>query len=476
MRYAYTSDQVRAAEERAFAATGGDDGRLMQRAAEGLAWAVRRTLRARTGGFRGRDVVLLVGPGNNGGDALYAGVRLLRAGVRVRAWCQSDRFHAAGARAFQAAGGRWIGRVATAGDAIEHADAVVDGIFGIGGRPGLSGDLESLARRAEASPAALVAVDVPSGLGADTGRGDGAFVADLTVTFGALKPCHVSDPGRSACGRVEVVDLDLDLGAPDLEVWEAPDVADAWPWPDASSDKYARGVVGIDAGSARYPGAGLLATGGAVHTGAGMVRFVGDDEVAARVVEHFPNVVPGSGRCQAYLFGPGWGERADGRSRIESVVATGTPCVIDADGLRDLPGRLGRCLLTPHAGELARLLGVERAEVEQDPGGAVRRAVEKTGATVLLKGSTQFVGAPDDPTLAVALPGPAWTAQAGSGDTLAGACATLLAAGLSPKHAAVAAASLQSLTAQGNPGPYPPHELAARFPATVAALDAGELW
>lgn len=472
MKSAYTVDQVQAAEQRAFAALGGDDGSLMQRAASGLAWAVRRELRERTAGFRGRSVVLLVGPGNNGGDALCAGARLLRAGVRVRAWCQSDRFHPAAARAFQSAGGGWLGRVADVLPAIDRADAVVDGIFGIGGRPGLDGDLATLARRAEGSPAALVAVDVPSGLDADTGRGDGAFVADLTVTFGARKPCHVTEPGRAACGHVELVDLGLDLGEPDLAVWEPHDVADAWPWPGAANDKYARGVVGVDAGSATYPGAGLMATGGAVHTGAGMVRFVGDQEVARTVVEHFPNVVPGSGRCQAYLLGPGWGDRDDARTTIESAVATGTPCVIDADGLGALPERgLGKCLLTPHAGELARLLDIERDEVEQRPRDAVRRAAEQTGATVLLKGATQYAAAPGEATIAVAVAGPAWTAQAGSGDTLAGACATLLAAGLSARDAAACAASLQALAAREHPGPHAPQELAARFPDTIAGLD-----
>lgn len=493
MRFAYTAEQVTDAEERAFAARGGDDGTLMQRAAEGLAWAVRRHLRERTGGVRGRDVILLVGPGNNGGDALYAGVRLLRAGVRVRAWCQSDRFHAAGARAFQAAGGRWIGRFAQLMEAIGRADLLVDGIFGIGGRPGLAGDLAALAERAASSPAALVAVDVPSGLDADTGAGEPHMVADLTVTFGALKPCHVTDPGRAACGRVELVEIGLDVDAlgspsqrgpegspgqvpdPALACWDVHDVADAWPWPDAASDKYARGVVGLDAGSERYPGAALLATGGAVHAGAGMVRFVGDEAVAGRVVDHFPNVVPGPGRCQAYVFGPGWGERPDGRRRIESVVATGAPAVLDADALSHLPDRIGRCLLTPHAGELARLLGVDRAEVEADPRAHVRRAADRLGATVLLKGSTQYAAAPAQPTVAVAVPGPAWTAQAGSGDTLAGICGTLLAAGLTPQTAAVVGASVQALTARENTGPLPPQELAVRLPATIARLEDGGL-
>ncbi|GAB3624354.1 bifunctional ADP-dependent NAD(P)H-hydrate dehydratase/NAD(P)H-hydrate epimerase [Mariniluteicoccus endophyticus] len=468
MKFAYSIDQVRLAEERALV---DDDGELMQRAASGLAWAVRRVLRERTGGHRGRQVVLLVGPGNNGGDTLYAGVRLLRAGVRVRAWCQSDRFHARAAKAFQDAGGTWIGRVRDLLPALERVDAVVDGIYGIGGRAGLEGDLVTIAQRAAGSPAALVACDVPSGVDADTGRGDG-FVADLTVTFGGLKPCHVTHPGLGSCGRVELVDIGLVLDdEPLLAVWEPFDVADVWPWPDATSDKYSRGVVGIDAGSPRYPGAAVLATGGAVHAGAGMVRFLGAGTVADRVVDHFPNVVLGTGRCQAHLAGSGWGDRRDARDRIESLLATNVPCVVDADGLTHLPPRLHRALLTPHAGELARLLGVERAAVEAEPIIHVRRAADDLGATVLLKGATQYVAAPGRRSVAVAVHGPAWTAQAGSGDTLAGVCATLLAAGLPAYEAAMAAASVQAMTAARHPGPRSPQELAVLMPDTIAALD-----
>ena len=118
---------------------------------------------------------------------------------------------------------------------------------------------------------------------------------------------------------------------------------------------------------------------------------------------------------------------------------------------------------TPHAGELAALLGASRDEVAADPVAAVRAAAERTGCTVLLKGASQFVATPGDARVWIAVPGPAWTAQAGSGDVLAGICGTLLAAGLPPVKAALAAASVQALTASAHPGPMPPHELAARL-------------
>jgi hydroxyethylthiazole kinase-like uncharacterized protein yjeF len=232
-------------------------------------------------------------------------------------------------------------------------------------------------------------------------------------------------------------------------------------------------VVGVDAGSATYPGAGILTTTGAVCAGAGMVRFLGADTVKELIVPRLPNVVTSAGRVQAAVLGPGWGERPDGLGAVTAwVFGTDVPCVMDADALRYLPaGPLGaRIVLTPHAGELARILRKERAGVELDPVGAVRDAVAATGATVLLKGATQFVGGPDAQTVEVAVPGPAWTGQAGSGDVLSGIIGTLLAAGLVPRAAATMGASIQALAAAAHPGPLPPQRLARLLPGLIAGL------
>lgn len=476
MRYAYTVAQIRAAEAEAIARVGDDP--LMQRAASALAAVLVRRLRARHGSLRGRRVLLLVGPGNNGGDALFAGVRLLAKGIRVDAWSLADKCHAAGAAAFEAAGGRWVAGLGRVLDAADAADTVVDGLFGIGGHAGLTDPIAKALAEELPGFVDLVAVDLPSGMAADQPRVPAdavTFAADLTVTFGGRKICQVAEPAASRCGEVELVDIGLEFGPPALSVWQASDVARVWPWPYSHDDKYSRGVVGVDAGSEQYPGAGLLATLGAVYAGAGMVRFAGAAKPAALVAQQLPNVVHGAGRCQAYLFGSGWGQRPDGATAIEAVLSTGTPAVIDADGLRHLrgvyPDRLKRSLLTPHAGELASLLGVERAAVESDPLGHVRLAATRLGVTVLLKGATQYVARPGNDEVTAAVPGPAWTAQAGSGDVLAGVCATLLASGLPAADAALAGASLQAMTARNNPGPYPPQELARWFPDTLALLD-----
>ena len=282
-----------------------------------------------------------------------------------------------------------------------------------------------------------IAVDLPSGVDADTGADpEQSFRATRTVTFGELKPCHLLEPARSRCGEVELVDIglpDRDEQAPGrwLDQFDALDLVIGWPYPDATSDKYSRGVVGIDTGSDDYPGAGVMSVCGAVYAGAGMVRFLGATAPADLIRSRLPNVVFSPGRVQAHLLGSGWGERADGHRVIADALDSGLPAVVDADGLKYLPDELPPSwLLTPHAGELAKLLDQDRSWVTADPVRAVCAAADRTGATVLLKGATQLVAEPGSPRVHVAVPGPAWTAQAGSGDVLGGICATVLAAGL----------------------------------------------
>ncbi|MGB7962846.1 MAG: NAD(P)H-hydrate dehydratase, partial [Propionicimonas sp.] len=328
----------------------------------------------------------------------------------------------------------------------------------------------------------VVAVDLPSGVpseppwpaGFDGATTDGesvAFAAAVTVTFGGHKLCHVVEPARSACGRVDLVDIGLELPSPDLWCWTPPDVAAGWPVPGPLSDKYSRGVVGIDAGSPGFPGAAVLATAGAIGAGAGMVRLIGDTHVAQRVIDKFPSVVPGAGQLQARVLGCGWGERPHAARLVAQALDSGVPSVVDADALRHLPtGTLGsHVLLTPHAGELSRLLGCDRAEVVADPVAAVTAASSRHGATVLLKGATQFVASPGT-TVQVAVPGPGWTAQAGSGDVLAGICGALLAAGIAAPEAASLAASMQAMAARAVDSPLSADRIAHLLPVRIGAI------
>ncbi|MFF9480805.1 NAD(P)H-hydrate dehydratase [Streptomyces sp. NPDC014733] len=454
MRTAYSVADVRAAERELMARL--PEGALMQRAAAGLAAVCVRLLSA-AGGVYGSRVVLLVGSGDNGGDALYAGARLARRGAAVGAVLLTpERAHTGGLAALRAAGGTVV---ADAERVVARADLVVDGIVGIGGRGGLRPRAAQLAALA-AESAPVVAVDLPSGVDADTGEVAGEAVrAEVTVVFGAYKPGLLIDPARERAGVVHYVDIGLAPAAePAAEALQHAEVARLLPVPSAESDKYRRGVVGVVAGSARYPGAAVLAVAGALRGGAGAVRYVGPaaDAVLARFPETLVHAGPPhrAGRVQSWVIGPGLGDEADA---VDEVLAAEVPVLVDADGLRFLTpervrARTAGTLLTPHAGEAAALLGTDRAEVEAGRLRAVRELAVRFGATALLKGSTTLVADGTGP-VRVNPTGTGWLATAGSGDVLSGVTGSLLAAGLAPRAAASAGAYLHGLAARFAAGP-----------------------
>lgn len=478
---AFASDAVRTAEEPLLAA----GAPLMDRAAFALAVRVAAELRARRGRVVGAAVVVLVGSGNNGGDALHAGALLARRGAGVVAVATSDRVHAGGLAALRAAGGRVVsvadggpGPRVWAGDAIAEAyssDVVLDGLLGIGARGALRGPAAEVVRLlgelmadesagGRGSGPLVVAVDVPSGIGVDAGdvprddapagrsagrgtddRSDGpgavgpVLPADVTVTFGATKAGLLLPPAAGLVGRLDVIDIGLDLTEerPVVVRLEADDVAGLWPVPRASSHKYTRGVLGVVAGTPAYPGAAVLTVSAAVRAGVGMVRFLGSPGVTATVLAARPEVVAGDGRVQAWALGPGVDpeDRAQTdriRDGLAQALARELPAVVDAGGFALLPDRLAPwVVLTPHAGELATLLSargedVDRAQVEAEPLRWARRAHELTHATVLLKGAVTVVVGPQGAVYAQA-DAPAWLATAGAGDVLTGLLGALLA-------------------------------------------------
>jgi hydroxyethylthiazole kinase-like uncharacterized protein yjeF len=487
MRRAYPVEVVRAAERALMDQL--PEGTLMRRAAAGLA-AVCGSLLARCPGHvYGARVVILAGSGDNGGDALYAGALLARRGAAVTAITAAARAHAGGAAELRAAGGRVT---SDPGTAMARADLIIDGLLGIGGRGGLREPFAVLAAAAEqarAGHATVVAVDLPSGIDADTGAVDGPAVrADVTVTFGVLKPGLLIDPGAGYAGTVELVDIGLrpetEPGAepaaePAAQAPQRADIAARLPRPGPESDKYRRGVIGVLAGSDRFAGAAVLATGGAIRGGAGLVRVVTGTVPAAVVRQAWPEAVltvypqdnPGwdltgdVGRVQAWVAGPGMGTGPDAAARLAAVLATDLPVLVDADGLTilsqhpDLLPRTAPTVITPHAGELGRLLDTDPAAIEARRLDHARRAAERLGLTVLLKGSTTVVASPGAPTVLVNPTGTPWLATAGSGDVLSGLAGALLAQGLEPPWAAVTAAYL--------------HGLAARLAAAGAGAPAG---
>lgn len=463
MHGAWTTDHIRTAENRLLAKT--PDGALMRRAAFGVAVQAAEMLAHARGRVTGTHAVLLVGAGNNGGDALWAGTFLRRRGVAVTAvLLDPPRAHPAGLAALRRSGGR----TTTDGAVLARADLVIDGIVGLSAK----GPLRPAAAALVAKITSLVlAVDLPSGVDPDTGEVSGpAVTADVTVTFGARKPGHVLSGGAVHSGRVVVVDIGLtpELGEPDLSLLTAAEVGAHWPIPGPTDDKYTQGVTGVAAGSATYPGAAVLATGSAVAATSGMVRFAGTaaDAVRARWPETVATgSVADAGRVQAWVVGPGLGTGTAAKEIVRTVLAAEVPVCADADAITLLanhpdlwdarePGT--PVVLTPHAGEFTRLAG----EIGPDRAAAARRAAKQMDAVVLLKGHTTVIASPDGRTL-VNPARNAWPATAGSGDVLSGLIGALLAAGVEPLLAAGCAAYL--------------HELAADLAARGAPISASRL-
>lgn len=437
MRCAHTVAQVREAEDRLHAVL--PPGGLMKRAVAGIT----SVLAGRLGRVYGSRVLLLVGGGDNGADALWVGARLAARGARVTAVLVADPVADALA-AFLRAGGRVGG--------VGPADVVVDGMVGIGGRGALRPRAAALVVQVTAQD--VVAVDVPSGVDADTGAVAGSAVtAALTVTTGTHKPGLLVGEGRRRSGRVVLLELGLDLPAPVVEVLEAADVVRLLPAGEAVSDKYTRGVLGVAAGSQVYTGAAVLAVGSGLRAGAGMVRFAGAPHAAEQVRSRWPEVVVSelvgaevveAGRVQAWVVGPGLGTDDRAEATVEAVLGQDVPVLVDADALTVcarhpawLRRRTAPTLLTPHDREFARF----GAEVGADRVGAARALARELGVTVLLKGDATVVADPDGPARVNGTGSPV-LATAGTGDVLAGGCGALLAQGLGARDAGSVGAHL----------------------------------
>lgn len=458
MRYYYSADEIREAEAPLLASL--PDGALMRRAAYGLATAIAREL----GTVSGRCVCAVVGSGDNGGDALWAATYLRRRGARATAiLLNPEKAHPKALAAFTRAGGRIVQKLPLS------TDLVIDGVVGISGSGPLRPNAAAVFDAVQAAGVPVVAVDLPSGVDVHTGAADGPHVTPaVTVTFGGLKPVHA----LRDCGRVELIDIGLDLPPGPMAGFEVDDVAARWPVPGPHDDKYTQGVTGVMAGSATYPGAAILCTGAAVVATSGMVRYAGT--AAAEVVSHWPEVIatPGhasAGRVQAWVVGPGLGTDETAAAALCFALESDVPVIVDADGLTILAahpelvaGRSAPTVLTPHAGEYSRLAGSAPGE---DRVGATRRLADQLGVTVLLKGNVTVIAEPHGTTY-LNVAGQSWAATAGSGDVLSGIVGALLASGLPPGEAAAAAAFVHARAADmaaRDPGPAPVPTSASRI-------------
>lgn len=495
---AYPVSVIRACEQVLLDAQTAPD-QLMRQAAHAVAVAAQ----AMVAKMDDPRVLLLVGAGGNGGDALYAGAELAAEHpVDAVLLGRDGRVHERARAAFEAAGGTVLGGLPDPA----RADLIVDGVLGIGGAGGLDPELGAWLGRTRA---AVLAVDVPSGVTADTGElPEHHVTADVTVTFGGLRYAHAVS---HTCGEVLLADIGNEAGdlgaalraeAEPVPALRSREPARSWPAPllplatvpssgslepGAGDDKYSGGVVGLCAGSGTYPGAGLLTTLGAVRATSSMVRYVG--QLGGDVVRAVPEVVISgtvaeTGRVQAWVVGPGRGTDEAAHAELTELLARPEPLLIDADAitllsrspeLRDaLRSREGDALLTPHAGEFRRLAEAVGGlpDVTADPLGAVRALVRELRCGVLLKGRRTVIATSDGMCTVDA--GSSWAATPGSGDVLAGLAGAWLArSGPAGLPTAVGIHGLAAwLAAQTPDGPAPTSasRIAEAIPQATARL------
>lgn len=421
-----TAADMRAAEEAAIAA-GTDVDTLMERAG---AWVARWAARLAPGA----PVLVLCGPGNNGGDG-YVAARLLRAGgadVRVAALAEPKT------DAARRAAAQWDGPVGALRDAAS-APVVIDALLGTGASRPL--DVPEAARLIGAAKLAI-AVDVPSGLDADGVRAPECVGrCHLTLALGALKPAHLLQPGANLCGAVRLVDIGVPTVS-DTHVLPTPDL----PAPGPNAHKYSRGMVAVVSGA--MPGAALLAAEAALHGGAGYVMLAGGKTTGgphALVRRRLDGDTLGERRIGCVAVGPGLGRDPEGQGRLDLALASGHPLVIDGDALHLVGADAipAGSILTPHASEFVALFGTG--------GGSkldrTRAAARTSGAVVVHKGADTVIAAPDGRAV-IAPPTSAWLSTAGTGDVLVGAIAAQRATGLDPFAAAQAGVWLHARAAE----------------------------
>ena len=426
--------------------------------------AVAQAIQAR---WRACPVVVLCGPGNNGGDGFVVARLLEEAGWPVRLALAGEVAHLAGSAGHHAA--RWNGPVhALSPEVLGGAQLVVDAVFGAGLSRDVDGSIRGVLQAVADARIPVCAIDMPSGVDGATGQVRGfAAAAAVTVTFFRKKPGHLLLPGRELCGELVVADIGI---APDVPVvasartWENDPAlwSGRFPWPQTNTHKYGRGHVVVLGGGA-MTGAARLAARAAQRAGAGLVTVAAPQAAwpvyamaltsimvsAMAEAADFPRLLEDE-RLNSIVLGPGAGVNEQTRNHVLAALATRRATVLDADAItvfRDDPGALfaaiqGACVLTPHEGEFGRLFAQQGSKLER-----ARQAAQQSGAVVLLKGGDTVVAAPDGRAV-INANAPAWLATGGTGDILAGMIAGLLAQGMDVFDAACTGAWLHGQAAQ----------------------------
>ena len=425
---------------------------LMERAGAALAEAAYR--------YAGKmPALVLVGPGNNGGDGYVAARHLADRGVKVRVAALAEPKSDAAKRARS----QWKGEVEALGEATASSPMMVDALFGTGLKRGLEPTLIQRLSDLASQSKVRIACDVPTGVDSDTGVELSAVPSfDMTVTFGALKPAHLLAPAMHKCGRIVTADIGIEAASNWHEI-----VAPRLPTLDPAGHKYSRGLVHALAG--KMPGAIALAANAAARTGAGYVRVSTSrsiDGLPASIVQTDTAEINDE-RIGCLLVGPGMG---DIPQVLTLALTSRAPKVIDADAITQLgePERLrGQdAVLTPHEGEFERLFG----KLEGSKADRAIEAARRSGAVIVFKGPDTVVAAPDG-RLGFAPVAPAWLASAGTGDVLAGIIAALRARGLAGFEAACAAVWLHGRAAEIAGPSMIADDLVVAIPQALALLD-----
>jgi NAD(P)H-hydrate epimerase len=463
---------------------------LMENAGQAVAAEIARRWPAGT-------AVVLCGPGNNGGDGFVAARHLRASGWALRVALLGDRDRLKGDAALMA--GRWDGGIEPLlADTPGNADVCVDALFGAGLARPLDGLARDAARALNASAAAIVSVDVPSGVHGDLGRaldGDGTAVqASLTITFFRKKPAHVVESGRLLCGEIVVADIGIPEAAINVicpQIREnGPDVwGESFPWPRPAAHKYARGHAVVVSGPAHATGAARLAARGALRMGAGLVSVASPpDAVAANaaaltaiMVKPFDGVegleeLLEDRRLNALVIGPGCGVGRNTREYVAAILASQAAVVLDADALTsfaDGPNALfvqlrEPAVLTPHEGEFERIFPglLKRVPTRIE---AARQAAAVCRCTMLLKGPDTVIASPDG-RVVVNTNAPPTLATAGAGDVLSGFVAGLMAQGMDSFSAGAAAVWLHGEAANRFGAGLISEDLPEMLPAILSVL------
>ena len=443
---------------------------LMERAGR----AVARATVALAGRRYGARVAIVCGKGNNGGDGFVAARVLHGEGVAVRCLLLAAESEYQGDAAAHLRDMRRAGVKPRPfeTDSLIHCDVIVDAIFGTGFRGRAEGRPAEAIETINSSAARVLSVDIPSGVAGGTGAVEGpAVMANVTVAIAAQKLGTVLQPGAGRAGRVEVVDIGIELGDASLYVAEASDIRAMLPTRSVDAHKRSTGSVLVLAGSDGMSGAALLTSRGAARMGAGYVTLVSTSyvdhakkslipEAVSRIVsdhsELGPEVMEAFSidieRADAVALGPGLGTGPRQRALVEAALGTiDVPLVLDADGLNALTEdtaplrkRTGPTVITPHPGEMATLLQISGKDVQADRVAVARRAASDLGCTVVLKGAGTIVAGPEGAAILNPTGGPG-LATAGTGDVLTGVIGALLAEGLDPASAAIAGVFVHGL-------------------------------